>query len=61
MGRLELDAAIASADAAAMGSTPTWASMRNVALTAEQVGFDTVWLADELLLEGEERTEPAAR
>jgi alkanesulfonate monooxygenase SsuD/methylene tetrahydromethanopterin reductase-like flavin-dependent oxidoreductase (luciferase family) len=35
--------------------------MRNVALTAEQVGFDTVWLADELLLEGEERTEPAAR
>lgn len=53
MGRLKLGAAIASADGAAMGTTPTWATMREVALSAEQVGFDTVWVADELLWEDE--------
>lgn len=58
MGRLKLGAAIASADGAAMGSTPTWANMRDVALSAEQVGFDTVWVADELLWESEAWTEP---
>jgi len=31
------------------GETPSWATMRSMALRAEELGFDTVWVADELL------------
>ena len=31
------------------GSTPRWAEIRDMALRAEAMGFDTVWIPDELL------------
>jgi alkanesulfonate monooxygenase SsuD/methylene tetrahydromethanopterin reductase-like flavin-dependent oxidoreductase (luciferase family) len=31
------------------GETPTWATIGSLAQRAEQAGFDTVWVADELL------------
>jgi alkanesulfonate monooxygenase SsuD/methylene tetrahydromethanopterin reductase-like flavin-dependent oxidoreductase (luciferase family) len=31
------------------GSTPRWAEIRGLALRAEAMGFDTVWIPDELL------------
>jgi len=31
------------------GETPSWATVRSMALRAEELGFDTVWVADELL------------
>jgi alkanesulfonate monooxygenase SsuD/methylene tetrahydromethanopterin reductase-like flavin-dependent oxidoreductase (luciferase family) len=31
------------------GSTPRWAEIRGMALRAEAMGFDTVWIPDELL------------
>jgi alkanesulfonate monooxygenase SsuD/methylene tetrahydromethanopterin reductase-like flavin-dependent oxidoreductase (luciferase family) len=31
------------------GSTPRWAEIREFALRAEEMGFDTVWIPDELL------------
>jgi alkanesulfonate monooxygenase SsuD/methylene tetrahydromethanopterin reductase-like flavin-dependent oxidoreductase (luciferase family) len=35
------------------GTAPSWADMRRQALFAEEVGFDTVWLPDELLWEAD--------
>jgi alkanesulfonate monooxygenase SsuD/methylene tetrahydromethanopterin reductase-like flavin-dependent oxidoreductase (luciferase family) len=37
----------------ATGRAPTWNEIKSQALFAEQVGFDTVWLPDELLWEPE--------
>ncbi len=31
------------------GSTPRWSEIRELAIRAEEIGFDTVWLPDELL------------
>jgi len=31
------------------GSTPRWTEIRELALRAEQIGFDIVWISDELL------------
>jgi alkanesulfonate monooxygenase SsuD/methylene tetrahydromethanopterin reductase-like flavin-dependent oxidoreductase (luciferase family) len=31
------------------GSTPRWVDIRELAIRAEQIGFDTVWVPDELL------------
>ena len=31
------------------GSTSRWVDVRNLALRAEALGFDTVWIPDELL------------
>jgi len=31
------------------GATPRWAEIRELAVRAEQIGFDTVWVPDELL------------
>jgi hypothetical protein len=31
------------------GATPRWSEIRDLAVRAEQVGFDTVWIPDELL------------
>jgi len=31
------------------GSTTRWVHIRDLALRAEELGFDTVWIADELL------------
>jgi alkanesulfonate monooxygenase SsuD/methylene tetrahydromethanopterin reductase-like flavin-dependent oxidoreductase (luciferase family) len=31
------------------GETPSWATVRSMAVRAEELGFDTVWVADELL------------
>jgi alkanesulfonate monooxygenase SsuD/methylene tetrahydromethanopterin reductase-like flavin-dependent oxidoreductase (luciferase family) len=39
------------------GSTIRWAQIRDLARRAEQVGFDTVWTADELLWRPAEATE----
>ena len=36
------------------GETPSWVTMRSMALRAEELGFDTVWVADELLWDFEE-------
>src|SRR5438309_5106491 len=31
------------------GGTPRWADMKSIAQTAEDVGFDSLWVADHLL------------
>jgi alkanesulfonate monooxygenase SsuD/methylene tetrahydromethanopterin reductase-like flavin-dependent oxidoreductase (luciferase family) len=36
------------------GETPSWTTMRSMALRAEELGFDTVWVADELLWDFDE-------
>src|SRR6188508_316242 len=38
-------------------ATPRWADIRQVAINAEQMGIDTLWIPDELLWRGE--SEPA--
>ena len=38
------------------GSTARWVDIRDLALRAEEVGFDTVWTADELLWRSERGT-----
>ncbi len=37
---------------------PSWAQMREASLAAEQAGFDTLWIADELLWDTEDGTPP---
>ena len=37
------------------GTAPSWASTRQSALLAEQLGFDTFWVPDELVWENEEQ------
>ncbi|GMQ98474.1 MAG: LLM class flavin-dependent oxidoreductase [Acidimicrobiia bacterium] len=41
-----------------LGRAPSWGELRSAALLAEDVGFDTVWVADELLWESDEWDEP---
>jgi len=39
------------------GSTTRWADIRDLAVRAEEMGFDTVWIPDELLWRAPEATE----
>jgi alkanesulfonate monooxygenase SsuD/methylene tetrahydromethanopterin reductase-like flavin-dependent oxidoreductase (luciferase family) len=41
-------------EAPTSGETPSWDTMRNMAIRAEELGFDTVWVADELLWDFDE-------
>ena len=42
----------------ALGRAPSWDEQRHAALLAEDIGFDTVWVADELVWESEEWDDP---
>lgn len=41
-----------------LGSTPRWSDIRRQALTAEEIGFDTAWIADELQWESDDWEQP---
>ena len=41
------------------GEKPRWATIRSIAQRAENMGFDTVWVADELLWRVPEWPDPA--
>ena len=51
MGRLKIGAALATVQSPDTGKAPDWRTISNVANSAEAAGFDTVWIADELLWE----------
>ena len=53
MGALEVGLVLPMGDSFVDGSTVRWAEIRNLAIRAEEVGFDTVWTADELLWRSE--------
>jgi alkanesulfonate monooxygenase SsuD/methylene tetrahydromethanopterin reductase-like flavin-dependent oxidoreductase (luciferase family) len=46
---IELGLVLPMEEAWTDGSTPRWAEIRELAIRAEAIGFDTVWIADELL------------
>jgi alkanesulfonate monooxygenase SsuD/methylene tetrahydromethanopterin reductase-like flavin-dependent oxidoreductase (luciferase family) len=46
---IELGIVLPMEEAWTDGSTPRWPEIRNLALRAEAMGFDTVWIPDELL------------
>ncbi len=48
MGRLKLGAVIWTLEDPESGVAPSWHALKAAAVTAEQVGFDTVWVPDEL-------------
>ncbi len=48
MGRLKLGVVITTVEDPASGIAPSWQAIENAVTTAEQVGFDTVWVPDEL-------------
>jgi alkanesulfonate monooxygenase SsuD/methylene tetrahydromethanopterin reductase-like flavin-dependent oxidoreductase (luciferase family) len=48
MGRLKLGAVITTLEDPTTGVAPSWEAMRDAAVVSEQVGFDTVWVPDEL-------------
>lgn len=54
MGRLKLGAGITTLEDPTSGVAPSWQAMKEAAATAEQVGFDTVWVPDELQWESDE-------
>ncbi len=49
MRTLELGVVLPLGESPYDGSTARWADIRQFALRAEEIGFDTVWTADELL------------
>ena len=49
MRSIELGIVLPMEESWADGSTPRWAEIRGMALRAEAMGFDTVWIPDELL------------
>src|SRR4029079_6807853 len=49
MRPIEIGLVLPMGDTFVDGSTARWADIRALALRAEEVGFDTVWTADELL------------
>jgi alkanesulfonate monooxygenase SsuD/methylene tetrahydromethanopterin reductase-like flavin-dependent oxidoreductase (luciferase family) len=49
MPRLEIGLVLPMGDSFVDGSTVRWVDIRDLALRAESIGFDTVWTADELL------------
>ena len=46
---LEIGLVLPMGDTFVDGSTARWAEIRNHSLRAEEIGFDIVWTADELL------------
>ena len=49
MRTLEIGLVLPTGDVFLDGPAPRWAEIRDLAIRAEQTGFDTVWVADELL------------
>jgi alkanesulfonate monooxygenase SsuD/methylene tetrahydromethanopterin reductase-like flavin-dependent oxidoreductase (luciferase family) len=49
MRQFELGLVLPMGDSFVDGSTTRWVDIRNLAVRAEELGFDTVWTADELL------------
>src|SRR3954451_5636305 len=49
MRRLEVGLVLPMGDSFVDGTTVRWATIRDLAVRAEEIGFDTVWTADELL------------
>ena len=49
MRRLEIGLVLPMEESWTDGSTPRWVEIRELALRAEAIGFDTVWVPDELL------------
>ena len=49
MRSLELGLVLPTGESFVDGSTARWADIRGLAIRAEELGFDTVWTADELL------------
>lgn len=49
MRHLELGLVLPMGESFVDGSTARWSDIRELAVRAEQIGFDTVWTADELL------------
>jgi alkanesulfonate monooxygenase SsuD/methylene tetrahydromethanopterin reductase-like flavin-dependent oxidoreductase (luciferase family) len=47
--RLELGIVLPMEESWTDGATPRWVEIRDLALRAEEIGFDTVWIPDELL------------
>jgi len=58
MGSLGLGLALATYDNVIDGRTPRWLDIQHQARLAESVGFDTVWVADELQWESDAWEEP---
>jgi len=58
MSRMSLGFVLTTMEVPQLGRAPSWDELRNAALLAEDVGFDTVWVADELLWESDEWDEP---
>ena len=49
MRSIELGLVLPMEEAWTDGSTPRWVEIRELAIRAEAMGFDTVWIPDELL------------
>lgn len=49
MRKLELGLVLPMGDSFVDGETVRWTAIRDLSLRAEEIGFDTVWTADELL------------
>jgi alkanesulfonate monooxygenase SsuD/methylene tetrahydromethanopterin reductase-like flavin-dependent oxidoreductase (luciferase family) len=49
MSSLEIGLVLPMEEAWTDGSTPRWPQIRELAMRAEQIGFDCVWIPDELL------------
>ena len=49
MRSIELGLVLPMEDSWSDGSTPRWSEIRELAIRAEEIGFDTVWVPDELL------------
>jgi len=51
LGRFDVGLVLVTRHWGADRTLPRWADVRDMALHAEALGFDTVWLEDELLFE----------
>ncbi|HEY4189686.1 MAG TPA: LLM class flavin-dependent oxidoreductase [Candidatus Limnocylindrales bacterium] len=49
MRSLEIGLVLPTGDTFVDGPTPRWVEIRDLAIRAEEIGFDTLWVADELL------------
>jgi alkanesulfonate monooxygenase SsuD/methylene tetrahydromethanopterin reductase-like flavin-dependent oxidoreductase (luciferase family) len=54
MGQLKLGAVLSPLEDPTSGVAPSWQEIKRAAVVAEQVGFDTVWVPDELQWESAE-------
>lgn len=58
MGGLSIGMVLETGQDPVLGTTPRWTDIRRQARSAEEVGFDTVWVPDELQWESDEWNEP---